>query len=208
MENKEIITTLVRLNNWLKILSVFCEKNCEYYSLGEIIIYNENGIIVKNNRGYFDNDKTFSFKGEVIKKVKEDFSKKINYVKKITDSNNIWNNNYALYIHEDNVNIEYKGLDKRFSSVYKVYTVNGIEFTTFIKDLKSNYWNYRGKIEDTIKTLQSCVLPLKQEELKVITDTISHYNQLLEKEEKFIKDYIPNEEDLKDNFEKVLKRKE
>lgn len=70
---------LYRKSNWYRVLYVTLENGTEI-ELNSIIVYDKNGIIVKNEYGYFDNDKTIEIKGEIKRKIKIDFSKTENFV--------------------------------------------------------------------------------------------------------------------------------
>ena len=115
MDNK---TKLITMNSLLRILSVWSEKSERYFSLCNILFYDENGVIVQTNSGHFDNDEELEFNGEVVRKVKEDFSKKQNFVIRDKDSNSVWENHYKLYIYIGNVDFKYVGLRKQVDSVY------------------------------------------------------------------------------------------
>lgn len=195
MENT---VTLVQLNSFLKTLSVWSEKAGRYFGLSDIIFYNEAGIIVNVGRGYFDddNDSDFTFSGTVIKKIKEDFSKKQNYVIKDKSFESIWDNNYILYIYVDNVELKYKGVKKQYNSVYKIYEVNGFTIEKHIKMLNDKIYEYKNIIETEIKKIEIYNLPLEETELKNICDNIIKYNKLIIEENKKISSYIPLEKDF------------
>ena len=69
----EYKTKLVRMNSYLRILSVWSEKSERYFGLCNILFYDENGVIVGTNSGHFDNDEELEFNGEVVRKLKVDF---------------------------------------------------------------------------------------------------------------------------------------
>lgn len=79
-ENLEKKTSLVRLSQWYRPLNVLVENRNGYFELGDIKFYDETGVIASVGYGYFDDDKELTINGNVIFKIKEDFSKKINYV--------------------------------------------------------------------------------------------------------------------------------
>lgn len=196
---EENITKAVRLNSYLRTLSVFSNKAREYFSLGEIHFYNENGIIVSNGHGYFDSDEEFSFRGEVVRRNKENFTRKENFVIKV--ANNVWHNDYALYVYVGNVDMKYLGLEKAYSNVYRVFEVNGIKVQGFVKYLEDKVWAYKEKIENEVKKLESYHLPLDTKEMKKICKDIVKYNDLLVQEKEYIKNYVPKEEEFeKDNI--------
>lgn len=186
-------TTTVRLTSYLRILSVWSNKSREYFSLCKICFYDETGVIVSNG-GYFDNDEELTFNGEVVKRNKENFTRKENFVMR-TD-NNTWDNNYALYVYVKNVDFKYIGLRKHINSVYRVYTVNGIEVKKHLKNLDSKIWEYKDLLEKEKDKIQGYKLPLDKEEMKKICKNIIKYNDLLIKEKQFIEEYEPTEDDF------------
>lgn len=202
-----IKTSLIRLS-FTRVCSVYVESKDKYFQLNNIAFYDEKGIIVEVGQGYFDNDEDFIFNGNVVYKLKENFSNKQNYVMKSKNNSYSWNNNYTLYVYIGNVDFKYEGLIKRYSNIYKKYSVNGIEVKSFVKSLEDNSWRYKDEIEKCAKKIERCVLPLEENEVKDICKRIVKYNKLLLAEQQWIKDYEPNVEDLENNFEKAFKRKE
>lgn len=194
MENAK--TKLIRMNSYIRILSVWSEKGGRHFGLCNILFYDENGVIAQTNSGYFDNDEELEFNGEVIRKVKEDFSKKQNFVIKDKGNNSIWENYYKLYIYIGNVDFKYMGVRKQFDSVYKIYTVNGIEVKKHIRYLKDRFWELRTSIEEEKKKIEDYKLPLEKETMKEICNNLIKYNDLLLEEDKKLKEYVPKEEDF------------
>lgn len=193
MENK---TKLVRMNPYLAILSVWSEKSERYFSLCNILFYDENGVIVGTNSGHFDNDEELEFNGEVVRKLKVDFSTKQNFVVRDKDSNSVWENHYKLYICIGNVDFKYLGLRKQVDSVYRIYTVNGVEIKKHIKYLKEEIWELKAKITDERDKIDEYELPLEKETMKEICNNLIKYNDLLLEEDKKLKEYVPKEEDF------------
>lgn len=193
---KEIITTTEQLIDYLRILSVYSKKADEYFALNSISFYDENGIIVTNERGFFDSGEMLSFKGDVIRKIKTDFSKKENFVIR-AKKDTLWNDKeYDLYIYVENVDLQYKGLKKEYDYIYKIYEVNGIKIQKFVKNLTTKKYEYEKKIEEELNKVKSYNLPLEKEELKTICKNITKYNNEILKEVEYIKNYIPKEEDF------------
>lgn len=204
-ENLEKKTSLVRLSQWYRPLNVLVENKNGYFELGDIKFYDETGVIVSVGYGYFDDDKELTINGNVIFKIKEDFSKKINYVISQKKSYSM-DKRYELYVYVGNVDFKYVGLEKKYDNVYKIYNVNGIEVKKNVCSLTTNSWRYRDMIESEIKKIEGYKLPLNNEEMEIICNNILKYNKLLIDEKQWIKDYEPTVEDLEDNFEKVMKR--
>lgn len=192
MDNK---TKLIRMNSYLRILSVWSEKSKTYYSLCAIHFYNEKGDIIVQDYGYFDNDEILSFKGNVVRKIKVDFSKKENFVIKSKKSYN-FDNDYELYVYVNNVDFKYIGLKKEYGCVFRVYTVNGIEVKQNIKFLKDRFWEISSLLEKEKNKIENYKLPLEQKEIEEICSNIMKYNQILIEENKKMKEYVPKEEDF------------
>lgn len=194
MENTK--TKLIRMNSYLRILSVWSEKSGRHFGLCNILFYDENGVIAQTNSGYFDNDEELEFNGGVIRKLKIDFSTKQNFVVRDKDSNSVWENHYKLYIYIGNVDFKYMGVRKQFDSVYKIYTVNGIEVKKHIKYLKEKVWELKTKITDEKNKIEEYELPLEKETMKEICNNLIKYNDLLLEEDRKIKEYVPKKEDF------------
>ena len=192
---KEVITTLERHSSFLRTLSVWVDKSKTYYSLCAIHFYNKKGDVIVQDYGYFDNDEILSFKGNVVRKIKVDFSKKENFVIKSKKSYN-FDNDYELYIYVNNVDFKYVGLKKEYECVFRVYTVNGIEVKQNIKFLKNRFWEIENLLKNEKAKIEDYKLPLKQEEIEEICNNIVKYNQMLIEENKKIKEYVPKEEDF------------
>ena len=202
---EEIKKRLFRKMDFYKPLFVLVgdRGECE---LGNIKIYNENGIIIELGQGYFDNGEELTIKGDVIYKLKENFGKKINYI--IPEKQNILGNKvYTLYIHIDNIDFKYVGLEKAFDNIYKKYLINNIETKIYVKSLWGNYYTYKNIIEENLEKINKGYnYPMEQEEIQKVFNEIIKYNQLLINEKEWIKNYEPTEKDLADNFETVMKR--
>lgn len=192
---EENITTLERHSSFLRTLSVWVEKSKTYYSLCAIHFYNEKGDVIVQDYGYFDNNEILSFKGNVIRKIKVDFSKKENFVIKSKKSYN-FDNDYELYIYINNVDFKYVGLKKEYECVFRVYTANGIEIKQNIKFLKSKFWEISSLLEKEKNKIENYKLPLEQKEIEEICSNIVKYNQMLIEENKKMKEYVPKEEDF------------
>lgn len=192
----EYKTKLVRMNSYLRILSVWSEKSERYFGLCNILFYDKNGVIVGTNSGHFDNDEELEFNGGVVRKLKIDFSTKQNFVVRDKDSNSVWENHYKLYIYIGNVDFKYVGLRKQVDSVYRIYTVNGVEVKKHIKYLKEEIWELKAKITDERDKIDEYELPLEKETMKEICNNLIKYNDLLLEEDKKLKEYVPKEEDF------------
>lgn len=73
------ISKLYKKADWYRPLFVTLENGDEV-QLDSIVVYDENGIVVQNNYGYFDNDMEIEIKEEVKRKRKENYNQKENYV--------------------------------------------------------------------------------------------------------------------------------
>lgn len=184
----EKTSRLYRKANWYRPLYTVTKKGDEV-QLSNIVVYDEKGIIVQTGYGYFDNDKEITIKGEIIRKRKEDFTKKENYILRFKEpfSTDI---SYVLCIYRDNVNIQFLGFEKTTDRIMAKYDVNGGE----LKSLQSiiSMKKYRSKdifeeLANKIATNHS--LPMDEEELEKICKELIKANKELIEEEKKINDF-------------------
>lgn len=188
----EIKTVLTRHNSFLRTLYAVTNKGilCE---LDKICVYDENGVIISQNFGYFDNDEELSIKQEVVLRRKINFERKENFVVKAEDS---FYNRYCLYIYVENVDLQKKGLVKDYFSVYRVYTINGIEVKVRLKYLNEQKDRARNLFDIAVRSLNNLTLPIAENELSKICNDLQKYNSLYIEESKKIDNYIPKEEDF------------
>ena len=95
---------LYRTNSMWRPLSLIYKK--KEYELGNIIFFNENGIITEVGFGYFDDDKERNFEGSVVRKLKADFKMKDNFIVK-SPKDYSYETRYDLYVYEGNVDIKF-----------------------------------------------------------------------------------------------------
>lgn len=190
---EEKLNNLVRLRDILKIYSVWVDRNKKFYGISKIVFYNEKGIIFSSNSN-FDGIENFKFKGEIFRKIKEDFTKIQNFVMK-NDNDSIWDNNNTLYINEKNVDLKYLGQRKKWSYVYDIYNVNGVEFEIFNKSLDFKLCEYKDLLKTEIKKINdNYIYPFKEKELKEIFENILKYNKLIIEEKKNIENFKVDKE--------------
>lgn len=190
---EEKLNNLVRLRDILKIYSVWVDRNKKFYGISKIVFYNEKGIIFSSNSN-FDGIENFKFKGEIFRKIKEDFTKIQNFVMK-NDNDSIWDNNNTLYINEKNVDLKYLGQRKKWSYVYDIYNVNGVEFEIFNKSLDFKLCEYKDLLKTEIKKLNdNYIYPFEEKELNEIFENILKYNKLIIEEKENIENFKVNKE--------------
>lgn len=190
---EEKLNNLVRLRDILKIYSVWVDRNKKFYGISKIVFYNEKGIIFSSNSN-FDGIENFKFKGEIFRKIKEDFTKIQNFVMK-NDNDSIWDNNNTLYINEKNVDLKYLGQRKKWSYVYDIYNVNGVEFEIFNKSLDFKLCEYKDLLKTEIKKINdNYIYPFEEKELKEIFENILKYNKLIIEEKKNIENFKVDKE--------------
>lgn len=130
--------SLYRANSFLNTLSV------NNYRLSKIVFFNENGIITKINCGYFDDNKEREFNGTCVRKLKEDFKYKDNFV--IKDFDTSLEKRYILYVYEKNVDLKYLGKEKKyFGDIYSIWQVNDYKFNVYEKNLCENLYNLNNE---------------------------------------------------------------
>ena len=195
------MANLYRKSNWYRVLYVTLENGTEI-ELNSIIVYDKNGIIVKNEYGYFDNDKTIEIKGEIKRKIKVDFSKTENFV--IKSKKDYTENRYDLYINKDNARLQSIGLRKSIDIILADYRLNGGEFTNYVKSLGENKYNLKKQFEEEYNKIHLYDLPHDSEELKQIVEKMTEINNKLLEEKQKIEDFNVNT--MKKEREEILKR--
>lgn len=195
------MANLYRKSNWYRVLYVTLENGTEI-ELDSIIVYNKNGIIAKNEYGYFDNDKTIEIKGEIKRKIKVDFSKTENFV--IKSKKDYTENRYDLYIYKDNASLQFLGFRKSIDIILADYSLNGGEFTNYVKSLGENKYNLKKQFEEEYNKIHLYDLPHDREELKQIFDKMTEINNKLLEEKQKIEDFNVNT--MKKEREEILKR--
>lgn len=195
------MANLYRKSNWYRVLYVTLENGTEI-ELDSIIVYNKNGIIAKNEYGYFDNDKTIEIKGEIKRKIKVDFSKTENFV--IKSKKDYTENRYDLYIYKDNASLLFLGFRKSIDIILADYNLNGGEFTNYVKSLGENKYNLKKQFEEEYNKIHLYDLPHNREELQQIFDKMTEINNKLLEEKQKIEDFNVNT--MKKEREEILKR--
>lgn len=184
-------TKLFRTSNWYRPLNVI-DKNGKEYTLDNIIVYNDKGIVFQVGYGYFDNDEETTINGVVVKKIKETFKTKENYILKSLDS--FGDNKYTLYIYIENIDLKYCGVFKKYDYLYYKYLINGIGVEVYKKSLskKLNELNYKAELE--VKKLQDIFRyngkGYDEKELSKIMTNIKKLNKQIIAESEYVKNYV------------------
>lgn len=198
----EKISKLYRQTDWYRPLFVTLENGDEV-QLNSIVVYDENGIVVQNKYGYFDNDMEIKIKGEVKRKRKENYNQKENYIlrdQKPYSTDAV----YELYIYRDNVNLQFLGFEKVADLIMEKYNINGGEFKilhTTISGNKYIYWNRFKELKDSIKEYS---LPMGEEELNMICKELIEVNKKVREDEKRINDF--KIESMEEEAQKIMNR--
>ena len=195
------MASLYRKSNWYRVLYVTLENGTEV-ELNSIIVYDKNGIIVKNGYGYFDNDKTIEIKGEIKRKIKIDFSKTENFV--IKSKKDYTENRYDLYIYKDNASLQFLGFRKQIDIILADYNLNGGEFAKYVKPPGENKFNLKEQFEEEYNKIHLYDLPHDKEELQQIFDKMTEINNKMLEEKQKIEDF--NVDTMKKEREEILKR--
>lgn len=191
MENK-----LFRKEKWYRPLYITIEN--KDYLLSNIIFFNETGIILENEYGYFDNDKELEFEGKTSRKIKENFNLKENYIMK--DKKDWGNNTYKLYIYEKNVKFKNTGVIKEYGFIYNTFLINdNIKAKQYIRNLEDSEYKYQDLIKKEMEKMQTYRLPLEEKEMNKILSNIKKYNKKILEIIEYSKNYEPKslEEELK-----------
>lgn len=173
-------------------------ENTGSVELCAIRIYNEKGVILDYDYGYFNSDKELSIKGVVNRRLKENFTKKENFV--LVNKKSAFyelSRTYILYIYEGNIELSYEGLIKKDYMVYRHYKLNNdVEVEIFVGNLGAKVCEYKDLIGETVKSFDRFHLPIEEEKARNICDRIIEYNNKIIEEEQFIRDYVPVESDF------------
>ena len=197
-------TKLFKIEDWYRVLHIRLE-NGNVIELGNIIVYDEKGIIIDTGYGYFDNDVEISINGNVVRKIKEDFTKKINYIIKIKESYSN-ESRYTLYIHKNNINLKFLGFKKQIDYVLACYELNGGKSSRVCKSLSENKYELQTEFKEKLESIKYYNLPYEKEELKDIFDKLTEINNNLLSISKKIEDFdiktMKNEEkEIRDRIE-------
>lgn len=196
------ISKLYKKADWYRPLFVTLENGDEV-QLDSIVVYDENGIVVQNNYGYFDNDMEIEIKEEVKRKRKENYNQKENYVvrSKKDYSNDIV---YKLYIYRDNVNLQFLGFEKVTDLIMAKYNINGGEFRILHTTISGNKYIYGNRFKELKNEIKDYSLPMDEEELDMICKELIEVNKKIIEEEKRIKDF--KIESMEEEAQKIVNR--
>lgn len=198
------ISKLYKKADWYRPLFVTLENGDEV-QLDSIVVYDENGIVVQNNYGYFDNDMEIEIKEEVKRKRKENYNQKENYVvrSKKDYSNDIV---YKLYIYRDNVNLQFLGFEKVTDLIMAKYNINGGEFRILHTTISGNKYIYGNRFKELKNEIKDYSLPMDEEELDMICKELIEVNKKIIEEKKRIEDF--KIESMEEEAQKIVNRLE
>lgn len=198
----EKASKLYRKSDWYRPLYTITKSGNEV-ELNNIIIYDEKGIVVQTKCGYFDNDKGIDIKGEIVKKIKENFTKKENYVLKGKEQ---YSNNtvYDLYVYRDNVNLQFLGFEKSADLIIAKYDINGGEFRILYTTISGNKYIYENRFKELKDEIKNYSLPMEEEELDMICEELIEVNKKIIEEKKRIKDF--KLENMEEEAQKIVNR--
>ena len=198
------ISKLYKQTDWYRPLFVTLENGDEV-QLDSIVVYDENGIVVQNNYGYFDNDMEIEIKEEVKRKRKENYNQKENYVvrSKKDYSNDIV---YKLYIYRDNINLQFLGFEKVTDLIIAKYNINGGEFRILHTTISGNKYIYGNRFKELKNEIKDYSLPMDEEELDMICKELIEVNKKIIEEKKRIEDF--KIESMEEEAQKIVNRLE
>ena len=179
-----------------KIATVYSDEKNEEYELDYICIFNKDGRIFTTRAFICEELEKIKFDGKILLKRKTDFDIKDNYVIKGEFDK------YTLYIYEENINWKYLGLEKRGMYIFRNYEICGYKVEQFIKNLGEKLYTLDSIIEENAKKIldKNSLVYFSENELKNIFDKIRKANNDGIKELEKIENYIPNENDFKNEF--------
>lgn len=179
------ISKLYKKEDWYRPLFVRLENGNEI-QLDGIVVYDENGIVLKNDYGYFDNNMEIEIKEGIKRKIKENYKQKENYVLRTKKdySNDIV---YKLYIYRDNVvNLQFLGFEKMADLILAKYNINGGEFKTLYTTISGNKYEYIDKFKELRNSIKEY---MNEEKLNAICKELIEINKKMIEDEKRIKDF-------------------
>lgn len=185
-------TRLYQKISWYKPLYVdIADKS---YLLDNIIFYDDNKIITAVGRGYFENAENLTIKGEVVRKIKIDLTKKQNFIIKYKDKQFVDDEvKYIIYIYIGNVDLQYIGKEKSYDYLYDKYIVNGVVFTRYVENLAKNLNDLNTKAELEVKKLTNIFRyggrGIEESDLLAIFRNMQDYNRQILDEVEMIKNY-------------------
>ena len=221
----EKISKLYRQANWFRPLFVTLENGDEV-QLDSIIVYDENGIIVQNNYGYFDNDMEIEIKEEVKRKRKENYNQKENHcndwqtgmVPVIFKQEYNQKENYVLrskkdcsgdiiyklYIYKNNVDLQFLGFEKTADLIMAKYSINGGEFKDLYKTISGNKYIYENRYRKLRNSIKEYSYPMDEEELNMICKELIEVNKKIIEEKKRIEDF--KIESMEEEAQEIMNR--
>mgnify|MGYP006983163537 CR=1 FL=1 len=198
----EKISKLYRQTDWYRPLFVTLENGDEV-QLNSIVVYDENGIVVQNKYGYFDNDMEIEIKGEVKRKRKENYNQKENYMLRYQEPYST-DAVYELYIYRDNVNLQFLGFEKVADLIKGKYNINGGEFKILYTTISENKYIYRNRFKELKDSIKEYSLPMGEEELNMICKELIEVNKKIREDEKRINDF--KIESMEEEAQKIMNR--
>ena len=180
------MTKLYRTSSCYKPLSL--EVGGKGYVLNSFVFYNKDGIIFKTNKGWLDNEFEPNFEFEVVKKLKENFTKKEAYILKSKEYS-LSGVSYDLYIHEDLVGLKEPIYRIASNMVFATYNsdIENFKFDIFMKSLENDLHNVRKEIGELGKELES--YRVSSEVLESTILKLVELKEKLREEEKKLKNY-------------------
>lgn len=164
------------------------------YVLNSFVFYNKDGIMFKTNKGWLDNDFEPNFNFEIVKKLKENFTKKEAYVLKSKELS-LSDSSYDLYIHEDLVGLKKPEYRIVRNTVYAKYNsdIEDFNFDIYVKSLEDNLYNIRREINKLGKELEDYMINYNELEFTMVK-LVDLKEQLKKEEERLskytIEDYL------------------
>lgn len=173
------------INSWIAIT----EKG-NAYSLENIKIYSENGVILETGRGWFGNNNDL---GEITidtiyLKRNVDLTKKQNFVIKEEKSRYRIDHNYTLYLYYKNINCNFKKFDLSSFWLESVFTIfDGYEVRDVLgqRQKESDAIKYEKKMDELYKKINSYNFDSHYEEMEQAMQEIKkqHKKYINKKEE-------------------------
>lgn len=185
-------TKMYRKSDWYRPL--YLDIDDKTYLLDDIVVFNRNGILARVGRGYFDCDKEFTIERETYRKLKEDFTVKYNFIKKMKDKQFATDEvKYCLYINVDNIDFKDLGLEKNYDWIYHKYSINGLEFSQYVESLDGKKNELSKLAENEIEKLSGFFRyngdGVEESKLLEIFSNLQNINRQILEQVEYIKNY-------------------
>ena len=169
---------------------------CDNFEIGNIIFFNENGIVCNSKKSFFEKfDLSQFYLGDIKLKRKIDFSCKDNFIISNKKDYSWEDTKYTLYINTKNIELKYLGKvanENIFGYVYSKWDLCGKQFEIFEYSLLDDRNKIFEQVKDITKKLYETFYyrnEISNEDLLNYFKEIKSLNNKIIKETEKIKNY-------------------